>query len=123
MATAKKTSLARRTRRRPVRQSRKMALILGGLAVCSALVFAYRAPISGYSAIGAAYAARVSCTCQYIGGRQLSDCRDELEDMPPFLMLSGNDDGKSVTARVPFLASATAYYREGWGCVLERWDD
>jgi hypothetical protein len=29
---------------------------------------------------------------------------------------------RSVTARFPLLASQTATYREGWGCVLEKWD-
>jgi hypothetical protein len=35
--------------------------------------------------------------------------------------LSEDDRAKSVTASVPLLASETATYREGFGCVLEKW--
>jgi hypothetical protein len=31
-------------------------------------------------------------------------------------------EGKSVTARFPLVAEATATYREGYGCVLEKWE-
>ena len=30
---------------------------------------------------------------------------------------------KSVTARFPLVAAHTATYREGYGCVLESWDE
>jgi hypothetical protein len=33
-----------------------------------------------------------------------------------------DDATKSVTARFPLVASATATYRKGYGCVLEPWD-
>jgi hypothetical protein len=39
------------------------------------------------------------------------------------VFLSDDADTKSVTARVPLLASATARYREGWGCLLDPWKD
>jgi hypothetical protein len=30
---------------------------------------------------------------------------------------------KSVTASIPLIASDTASYREGYGCVLDEWRD
>jgi hypothetical protein len=39
------------------------------------------------------------------------------------VFLSDNQSTRSVTARVPLLASATATYREGFGCVLEPWKE
>jgi hypothetical protein len=36
--------------------------------------------------------------------------------------LSEEPAAKSVTASFPLLASTTATYREGWGCVLEPWE-
>jgi hypothetical protein len=39
------------------------------------------------------------------------------------VFLSEDAERKSVTARVPVMASATATYRKGWGCVLEKWDN
>ena len=37
--------------------------------------------------------------------------------------LSDDPATKSVTATFPLLASQTATYREGYGCVLEKWED
>ena len=37
--------------------------------------------------------------------------------------LSEDTKDKSVTARFPLIASETATYREGYGCVLEEWQD
>ncbi|MFA7596234.1 MAG: hypothetical protein WCY92_07745 [Novosphingobium sp.] len=117
MATAKKRS---RRRLSPP------ALAVVGLALCAGVVaFAYRESIGGYSTIGAAYGARIGCTCRYVSGLPLRECRAaiDVEDGPGMLFLSEDEDNQSVTARVPMLAGQTAYYREGWGCVLEPWDD
>ena len=35
--------------------------------------------------------------------------------------LDDDPETKSVTASVPLLASDTARYREGYGCVLQDW--
>ena len=40
-----------------------------------------------------------------------------------FVFLSENPEARTVTARVPLLASATAEHRKDWGCVLEKWED
>ena len=69
--------------------------------------------------IGAAFGARVACSCRYIGGRTLSDCRKDFEPGMEPITLSEDPATKSVTARYPVLASATARYEEGWGCRLE----
>jgi hypothetical protein len=37
------------------------------------------------------------------------------------VFLSDDPATRSVTARVPLLASATAQYRQGFGCMLEPW--
>ena len=39
------------------------------------------------------------------------------------VFLSDDEEERSVTARVPLLSSATARYREGFGCVLDPWKD
>lgn len=117
MATAKK-----RPRRR---LSKRTLLALGAAALAAVIAFAYREPISGYSAVGAAYGARIGCTCHFVDGRPMSECRDamDMEDGPGLLFLSEDDESRSVTARVPLLAHETAHYRKGWGCVLEPWKD
>jgi hypothetical protein len=39
------------------------------------------------------------------------------------VFLSENEEERSVTAYVPLIASETARFREGYGCVLEPWDE
>lgn len=83
----------------------------------------YRAPITGYSGIAAAYSARVACSCRYVAGRSLDDCeKDKLAGME-LVTLSEDAEAKSVTARFPLLASETATLKDGYGCVLEPWED
>jgi hypothetical protein len=93
-----------------------IALGLGGAA------WAFREPINGYGSIASAYSARVGCSCRFVAGRSLDDCtKDKLAGMEAVTLVE--DVGtKSVTARFPLVAEATATYREGYGCVLEKWD-
>ena len=94
-----------------------VALAAGGAA------WAFREPIGGYGAIGSAYAARVACSCRFVAGRSLEDCaKDKLAGME-LVTLDDDTATKSVTARFPLIASHTATYREGYGCVLEKWED
>ncbi len=93
-----------------------IALAVGGTA------FAFRAEISGYGSIGSAYAARVGCSCRFVAGRSLEDCaKDKLPGMEAVTLVEDGET-KSVTARFPLVASATATYREGYGCVLEPYE-
>ncbi len=83
----------------------------------------YRAPILGYTGAGSAYSAHVTCSCRYIAGRSLEDCKkDRLAGME-LVSLSSDEEAKSVTARYPLFPSVTATYRKGYGCVLEKWED
>lgn len=96
-------------------------ILLAVLGVLAAVAWFYRAPISGYTQTATAYSARVACSCHYVAGRSMEDCsKDKLAGME-LVTLKANDDAKSVTARFPLIASNTAYYREGFGCVLEKW--
>ena len=93
------------------------------LAIIAALVgtaaFAFRTEIAGYGAISSAYSARVACSCRFVAGRPLEDCaKDKLAGMEAVTLVE-DVETKSVTARFPLVASATATYRKGYGCVLE----
>lgn len=99
----------------------QLALVLA--VAVAALFYFYSTPLLGYSRTGAAYGAHVACSCRYIGGRDMGSCKGDMEDGMSLVLLSDNPEAKSVTARVPLLASATARYRDGWGCVLDKWDD
>lgn len=96
-----------------------MILVLAGGA---GLGWYYRAPMQGYANISAAYSARVACSCRFVAGRSIEDCgKDKLAGME-LVTLVEDEEAQSVTARFPLLASETATYREGYGCVLQKWE-
>lgn len=70
-----------------------------------------------------ASAARLGCSCRYIAGRDLASCDKDFTSGRSFMMLSENEEEKSVTAWVPLLSSQTATYRDGPACVLEPWEN
>ncbi|MEZ5683277.1 MAG: hypothetical protein R3E03_03455 [Novosphingobium sp.] len=78
-------------------------------------------PLNGYARTGAAYGARVACSCRFIGGRSLGDCKKDFEPGMELIVLSEDSQQKSVTARFPLLASETARLRPGEGCRLDPW--
>lgn len=99
-----------------------VVLAILGLFVAGAL-YLYRAPIIGYAGAGTAYSARVACSCRFVAGRSLEDCaKDKLAGME-LITLSEDEEAKSVTARFPLIASETATLRDGFGCVLDPWED
>ncbi|GGD35229.1 hypothetical protein [Croceicoccus pelagius] len=95
-------------------------LIAGVLAVLLAWGWT---PLTAQAEAGTAYGARVACSCRYVGGRELGDCEKDFLDGMGMVSLSEDDVDRSVTASVPLIASTTATYREGWGCVLETYED
>ncbi|GAA4642084.1 hypothetical protein GCM10023115_03690 [Pontixanthobacter gangjinensis] len=93
------------------------------VAALAVAAFTYRAPITGYAGAGAAYSARVACSCRFIGNRSMEDCaKDKLPGME-LISLKEDADAKSVTAVFPLIASETATYRKGYGCILEKWEE
>ncbi len=111
------------TRARRRRTARKGLWVLAIVALAIGVAaFAFREPIRGYGSIASAYSARVACSCRYVAERSLEDCaKDKLGGMEAVTLVE-KPATKSVTARFPLVASATATYREGYGCVLEPWE-
>ena len=94
---------------------------LGLLALVLGLA-AWKGPRLYQDAVtGAAFGARVACSCRFIEGRTLASCKTDFEPGMDLVMLSEDSAAKSVTARFPLLASQTATYQAGAGCVLEKW--
>ncbi len=69
--------------------------------------------------LGVGYGAHVICSCRYIGGRDLDSCYADYEPGMELIRMRDDEDEKRVTASVPLLASRSAQFREGLGCVLE----
>lgn len=97
--------------------------IFGLLVLAAGALAWFWKPLNSYAVTGASYGARVACSCRFVGGRELSDCKNDFEPGMELIMLSEDDEARSVTARFPLLSSQTATYREGAGCVPEPWED
>ena len=104
----------------PMRYGTPRRTLLLSAAVVLLLIWFWR-PLQDFGLTGAAYGARVACSCHYLGGRTLDDCRKDFEPGMELVILSADQDAKSVTARFPLLAKQTATYSEGQGCRLGPW--
>lgn len=112
---------SRRSPARHVSGRRWLWLIVIVLALLGAAWFAWGDGLRRTGGVGVAYGARVACSCRFVAGRSLEDCaRDKLEGME-LVRFSEDPEARSVTASIPLVASDTAQYREGYGCVLQEW--
>jgi hypothetical protein len=103
------------------RRRRWLRWVLVALALIAALVALFLSPLRSFAQTGASYGARVACSCRFVGGRALSDCKQDFEPGMELVTLSENVDERSVTARFALIVSDKATYRNGWGCVLDSW--
>jgi hypothetical protein len=121
MATAKRKSARGLSARRSQRRTPPLATIaLVVLVAGAAAWWTWGEQAVGYAASGSAYGAKTTCACRYLGGRALDSCEQDFVPGMELVMVSEDEGTRSVTASVPLIASHTAQYREGFGCVLER---
>jgi hypothetical protein len=116
MATAKPTNSL------PFRRRWKRIAALALLAALIALAWAWTS-LGTRAQAAASYGARIACACRFVAGREIGTCSRDFEPGMGFVFVSEDAEDKSVTARVPLLASETATYVKGRGCQLEPWDD
>jgi len=113
MATPKGTSRNTLTRKRAAVYAGALFLLI------LATLFAYNYnAIKGELDVGTAYGARVACSCHFLGGRDIEDCSKDFEPGMEVIGLSLDEEHKRVTASALLMGSATAEFREGWGCVI-----
>lgn len=104
------------------RRSRWFRILLMAIILLAGLGWFFRAPISGYGELGTAHAARNICGCIHVSGQSEAVCERNFVLGTPPVLVSEDAEERSVTAYIPLVASNTARYREGYGCVLEPWD-
>lgn len=124
IALATSKSASPKSSGRTASHTRRWPTAVFVLLVLAAGVFLwFRTPITGYAQVSSAYAARVACSCRFVAGRTLEDCaKDKLAGME-LVSLSDDQEEKSVTARFLLVASDTARMRDGYGCVLDKWNN
>ncbi len=96
--------------------------LLGVVLVGGGAAYFYRDTIGGFAQAGTAYGAKNACSCRYIAGRGLGSCEDDFIPGMEAVFLSDDEDEQAVTAWIPLVASNTAQFRAGFGCVLENWE-
>jgi hypothetical protein len=105
-----------------MRASRSKPTLLWGTLLTLALALAAFLTIQRLRPqleLGVGYGARVACACRYIGNRPLVDCKRDFEPGMEQIRLSEDPAQKTVTARVPFLATRTARFDPVLGCPAE----
>jgi hypothetical protein len=107
----------------PPKRPRRWRWLAIGLGLVAMLLAVFWTQVNGYAQVGTAYGARVACSCRFLGGRSLSDCRKDFEPGMELVMLSEDTKAKSVTASLPLLASETARLHNGEGCRLDPWQE
>jgi hypothetical protein len=70
------------------------------------------------SEVGAAYGARMGCSCRYVQGRDIASCRTDAEPGMEIVSIEHVESERAVRASVPLLASRIARYEGATGCVL-----
>lgn len=109
-----------------IRQPRRRwvtKLALAGLAMLIVAVAFGWTQFSLRAVAASAYAARVGCSCRFVAGRSLGDCRkDFIRGLGP-VQLSEDAAAHALTAHYLLFASQTARLQEGAGCVLDPWKD
>lgn len=101
---------------------RRRALLAVLLVALAVLAWNWR-PLNDRAFAEASHAARIGCSCRFVAGRDMSQCRADIPSGFGMITLSQDEEGKSVTARFLPLASQTATFRQGWGCLLEPFGD
>jgi hypothetical protein len=91
-------------------------ILVVGLAIWQYPAFKARAEL------GAAYAARIGCSCHYVEGRTLESCQTDFEPGMEIVSIANDPATKSVTGSVPLMATRTARFAGASGCLLDPTD-
>ncbi|WP_298402048.1 hypothetical protein [Sphingobium sp.] len=75
--------------------------------------------LSAQARLGTAYGARIGCSCRYVEGRAMGSCQDDKEPGMAMVRLTDLPEERAVKASVPLIASRTARFKPGWGCLLD----
>lgn len=89
------------------------------LVILLGAAFVYAMRMKPTMELGVGYGAHVICSCRYIGGRDMESCYNDYEPGMEMISVTEDEENKRITASVPLLASRSAQFREGLGCVLE----
>lgn len=94
-------------------------MVAGALLLILGYVF-WQFPIwHAQAQLGTAYGARMGCSCRFVQGRDIASCRRDAEPGMEMVSIDDVPDAQAVEASVPLLASRTAHFEPGTGCLLD----
>ena len=106
--------------RQPRAPIARWKLVAGALALLILGYVIWQLPTwNAQAETGAAYGARMGCSCRFVQGREAGLCEDDFEPGMEMVSLSIDEEEKTATASVPLLASRTAKFAGASGCLLE----
>lgn len=71
------------------------------------------------AALATGYIAHVTCSCRFVGGRDAASCDTDREPGTEVVDVAEDSAARTITARVPWLATRTARYDPEYGCTLD----
>src|SRR3546814_6077430 len=90
------------------------------LLLCGLALLLWKWPdLKARAEAGAAYGARIACSCRYVENRSMESCEGDMEPGMDMVSLDDDPPNRAVTGNVPLIAKRTARLRPGFGCVLQ----
>lgn len=71
------------------------------------------------AALATGYIAQVTCSCRYVGGRDMASCNTDREPGTEIVTVEDDSAGRTITASVPLLSRRTARFDPEYGCTLD----
>src|SRR3546814_18960645 len=68
---------------------------------------------------GAAYGARIACSCRYVGNRSMESCEGDMEPGMDMVSLDVDPPNREVTGNFPLITKRTRRVRRGLGVFLQ----
>jgi hypothetical protein len=69
--------------------------------------------------LAAGYIAHVTCSCRFVGGRDMASCDTDREPGTEVVEVREDSARRTITAKVPLLAKRTARFDPEYGCTLD----
>jgi hypothetical protein len=112
-------STASTTPDRPGGRSRWKIWAIAILVALLALILWMLPTWKAQAEVGAAYAARIGCSCRYVQDRSLASCQRDFEPGMEMVSVEEVEGARAIRGYVPALASRTAHFAGPSGCLLD----
>ena len=71
------------------------------------------------AALAAGYVAQVTCSCRFVGGRDMASCDTDREPGTEIVEVTEDSADRTITAKVPLLSRRISRFDPEYGCTLD----